>query len=79
MKNGWAGIVVFGHLRDSAELGRRPIGIKALGTHPGKSEKGLHSTVIDRTVHFAGIAFEPGAWLYADGDGIVVAEQAIHG
>jgi len=29
-------------------------------------------------VRFAGTTFRPGAWLYADADGVVVAEGAIH-
>ncbi|SFF33030.1 regulator of ribonuclease activity A [Fontimonas thermophila] len=76
--NGWAGIVVYGYVRDAEELAEQDIGIKALGTHPRKSEKGLHSAVQDRPVSFAGVTFRPGAWLYADADGIVIAEGPIH-
>lgn len=79
VKNGWAGIVVFGCVRDTAELGSQQVGIKALGAHPRKSEKGLHSAQRDKVVQFAGVTFRPGAWLYADGDGIVVSETPIHG
>ncbi|MFC4251504.1 MAG: ribonuclease E activity regulator RraA [Sinimarinibacterium flocculans] len=77
--NGWAGIVVFGYVRDSEELAEQAIGIKALGTHPRKSEKGLHSAAQDKAVGFAGVTFKPGAWLYADADGIVVSDVPIHG
>ena len=76
--NGWAGIVVNGFVRDSLELAEQDIGIKALGTHPRKSEKGLHSGQADRTVSFAGITIKPGDWLYADADGIVVSGKPIH-
>ncbi|GAC1631299.1 MAG: ribonuclease E activity regulator RraA [Nevskia sp.] len=79
VKNGWAGIVVYGYVRDSLELAEQGIGIKALGTHPRKSEKGLHSAASDKVVTFAGVTFRPGAWLYADADGIVVSDAAIHG
>jgi len=78
VKNGWAGIVVYGYVRDALELSDHAIGIKAMGTHPRKSEKGLHSAQVDKVVSFAGVTFKPGAWLYADVDGIVVADQAIH-
>ena len=78
VKNGWAGIVVNGCVRDSEELAAQDIGIKALGTHPRKSEKGLHSGHVDKVVSFAGANFSPGAWLYADADGIVVSDQPIH-
>lgn len=77
-KNGWAGIVVNGAIRDSEELVAQDIGVKALGTCPRKSEKGLHTAYLNRAVHFAGVHFMPGAWLYADADGVVVAETALH-
>ena len=77
-KNGWSGIVVNGCVRDTAELGAQAVGIKALAAHPRKSEKGLHSGHLDRTVEFAGVRFVPGAWLYADADGVVVASAPIH-
>ena len=76
--NDWAGIVVNGYIRDSEEISGQAIGVKALGTHPRKSEKGLHSAHRDRVVNFAGVSFVPGQWLYADADGIVVSETAIH-
>ena len=77
-KNDWAGVVVNGCVRDSEELAEQEVGIKALATHPRKSEKGLHTGHVDRVVEFAGVRFVPGAWLYADADGIVVAESAVH-
>lgn len=77
VKNNWAGIVVNGCVRDSEELVEQDVGIKALATHPRKSEKGLHSGHVDKVVTFAGVTFKPGAWLYADGDGIVVSDTKI--
>jgi regulator of ribonuclease activity A len=79
VKNRWAGVVVYGCIRDSEEIARQPVGVKALAVHPRKSEKGLHSAHADRVVSFAGVTFRPGAWLYADADGIVVSDQPIHG
>lgn len=78
VKNGWAGIVVNGCVRDSEELAAQNLGIKAMGLHPRKSERGLHSGQVDKVVTFSGVTFRPGAWLYADADGIVVSEQPIH-
>jgi len=78
VKNGWAGVVVYGLIRDSVEISQQDFGLKALGKHPRKSEKGLHSAQADRVVKFAGVEFKPGAWLYADADGIVVSEKPIH-
>ena len=74
--NGWAGIVVNGCIRDSAALAAMPIGVKALAATPRKSEKrgpGRH----DVPVSFAGVTFTPGHYLYADDDGIVVADKPL--
>ncbi|SHH28870.1 regulator of ribonuclease activity A [Hydrocarboniphaga daqingensis] len=78
VKNGWSGIVVYGYIRDSAEIATQAVGVKALGLHPRKSEKGLHSAVADKVVTFAGVHFHPGHWLYADRDGIVVSDKPLH-
>lgn len=75
---GWAGLVVNGCVRDSSELATFAVGIKALGLHPRKSEKGLHSGQAARAVTFAGVTFRPGAWVYADADGVVVSDEPIH-
>jgi regulator of ribonuclease activity A len=77
--NGWRGMVINGCIRDSQEIGRIGIGVKALGTHPRKSEKGLHLGHRDRSVSFAGVDFTSGGWLYADPDGIVVSRVELPG
>lgn len=74
MKEGWAGIVVNGCVRDSAELANIDIGIKALATHPRKSVKRGQGER-DVPVQFAGIEIRPGDHLYADRDGIVVTAE----
>lgn len=76
VNNGWAGIVVYGCVRDSGELGEQNIGVMALATHPKKSVKrGVGEE--DLEVAFADMRIAPGDWLYADEDGIVVAAAAI--
>lgn len=77
--NGWSGILVNGCVRDGVELAGQAIGIKALASHPRKSDKGAHGGQIDRPVEFAGVRFVPGHWLYADEDGILIAPQALAG
>ncbi|ABI56521.1 ribonuclease E activity regulator RraA [Alkalilimnicola ehrlichii MLHE-1] len=75
-KNGWAGVVVYGCVRDSAELATIDLGVKALNVHPLKSvKKGIGER--DVTVTFAGITIQAGDWLYADEDGIVVARNSL--
>ena len=78
VKNGWAGTVINGCSRDCKEIRKMPVGVKALGTHPRKSEKGLHSGHRDMTVVFAGVMFRSDQWLYADEDGIVLSQVALH-
>jgi regulator of ribonuclease activity A len=77
LANGWSGIIVNGCIRDSHEIGRLPIGLKALGTHPRRSEKGLHTGHRDRPVTFAGVTFRSGHWVYADADGILISEAVL--
>ena len=74
--NGWAGIVVYGCIRDSAEIAGIEIGLKALATHPCKSDKRGDGQV-GIPVTFGGVRFEPGHWLYADADGVVVSPRRL--
>lgn len=76
VENGWSGVVMYSLIRDSAEIGTMPLGVKALGTHPLKSEK-KNQGEIDLRVTFGGVTFTPGEWLYADEDGIVVSKKAL--
>lgn len=76
VKNGWAGIVVYGCIRDSAAIGGMDIGVFALGTHPLKTVK-RNEGQVDLNVTFGGIDFVPGHHLYADGDGIIVSARAL--
>ncbi len=76
-RNGWTGIVVNGCVRDTAQLGALDIGIKALAAHPLRSRKRGQGER-DGSVRFAGVSFRPGQYLYADDDGLIVAEQALH-
>jgi regulator of ribonuclease activity A len=71
IENGWAGLVVNGAVRDSALLAGLPIGLKALGTNPRRSNK-TGAGSVDAPVGFGGVTFRPGELLYADDDGVVV-------
>jgi len=74
--NGWEGVIINGCIRDSAAIKEMPIGVKALGTCPMKTEKrGLGDANVP--VRFAGVDFVPGHYVYADEDGIVVSERAL--
>lgn len=72
LKNGWAGVIIFGAVRDANALGTLDFGVKALGTNPRKSAKtGAGRT--DVPLRQGGAVFTPGAWLYSDDDGLLVA------
>jgi regulator of ribonuclease activity A len=70
-KNGWAGVVVDGCVRDSAELAACAVGIRALALMPLPTEK-RQTGQRDVAVQVQGVWVRPGDWLYADEDGIVV-------
>jgi regulator of ribonuclease activity A len=74
--SGWAGVVVYGAVRDVDELAAQPIGVRALALFPRKSERGTHPGQVDVPVIFAGVTFRAGNWLCADRDGIVVLPEA---
>lgn len=78
VKNGWAGIVVYGCIRDSAAIGDMAIGVFALDTHPMKTVK-RNVGEADIPVSFGGVTFVPGEWLYADEDGVIVSSAPLHG
>lgn len=71
-KNGWAGILVNGCIRDSEEINGCDIGVRALATHPQRSiRKGVGEK--DLQVSIAGATVRPGDWIYADADGVLVS------
>lgn len=69
--HGWAGVVVYGAVRDRHELAETDLGIKALGSNPRKSAK-AGTGEADVVVTIGDVDFHPGAMLYADDDGILV-------
>ena len=74
--SGWAGLIIFGCIRDSEDIASMPLGVKALGTIPRKTvkrDRGDHEVV----VRFGGVTFKPGHFLYADPDGIVVSSEPL--
>jgi regulator of ribonuclease activity A len=74
--NGWAGFVIYGCIRVSAAIDAMALGVKALGTHPLKTDKRGEGQR-DLAVSFADVTFQPGHWLYADEDGVIVAPRRL--
>jgi len=76
VKNGWAGLVIYGCVRDIEVLETLPLGVKALGSIPLKTEKrGLGDLNVQ--VRFGGVNFVPGHAIYADKNGVLVSPQAL--
>jgi regulator of ribonuclease activity A len=76
VQNGWAGLVLWGAVRDVEELAKLDIGIKAIGSNPMRSGKNRYGE-IDIPVSFGGAIFRPGASLYSDDDGMVVCDEPL--
>ncbi len=70
-RNGWAGVIVHGCVRDAAELAQTEVGIRALALLPLPTEK-RNAGERDVAVQIGGTWVRPGDRLYADADGIVV-------
>jgi regulator of ribonuclease activity A len=71
-RNGWAGAIVNGAVRDADELDACRFGVRALDLVPRRSDKrGLGERGV--AVSFAGVAIRPGDWIYADRDGWLVS------
>lgn len=75
-RNGWAGVVIDGCVRDVAELAASATGIRALASMPLPTEK-RNEGQRDVAVQIQGVWVRPGDWLYADEDGIVVSDRAL--
>jgi len=76
VENGWQGIVMYGLIRDTADINQMDIGVKALGAYPLKSvKKGAGEKDIEVT--FSGVTFTPGEYLYADEDGVITIKEKL--
>lgn len=73
-RNGWAGVVVDGAVRDASELAASDVGLLALALMPLPTVK-RNVGQADVQVHIQGVPIWPGDWLYADPDGVVVASR----
>ncbi len=74
-RNGWAGVVIDGCVRDVAELAASAVGICALAAMPLPTER-RNEGQRDVPVQIQGVPVRPGDWLYADADGVVVMAPA---
>ena len=75
-ENGWLGVVINGCVRDVEILKTINLGVRALNCHPLKSNK-RNEGQLNISISFAGVGFEPGQYLYADENGMVIANTQL--
>jgi regulator of ribonuclease activity A len=76
IRNQWSGLLIYGCVRDAATLAQLDLGVMALASHPRKSvKKGVGD--LDIPLHFAEVNVSPGHVLYADEDGILIANEQL--
>lgn len=74
--NGWAGLVIFGCIRDVDVIAEIHLGVQALAPIPIKSvRRGVGE--VDLPVRFGGVTFNPGEFVYADNNGVIVSAEAL--
>jgi regulator of ribonuclease activity A len=76
VRNGWAGVVIDGCVRDVMELAALDVGIRARASMPMPTEK-RNQGQADLAVQIEGVWVRPGDWLYADEDGMVISTRCL--
>ncbi len=76
VKNGWAGIIINGYVRDTKITKTIDAGLFALGTCPRRSSKRA-SSIRGEVLIFGGITFKERDWIYADVDGVIVSREEL--
>jgi regulator of ribonuclease activity A len=74
--NGWAGIIVFGAVRDADEIDSCNLVVRAIATCPQPTQKKGEGAV-NVPVEIAGLRIEPGQWLYEDRDGVLISASKL--
>lgn len=75
-RNGWAGVVIDGCVRDVLELAALDLGIRALASMPLPTER-RGAGQQDIALQVQGVWVRPGDWLYADEDGMVLSGSRV--
>ena len=73
---GWAGIIIFGACRDVEVLAGIDFGVFALGCVPIKSVRRGEGQ-LGIPIQFGGVAFHSGDHVYADANGVIVADRQL--
>jgi len=76
VNNGWSGLIIYGSVRDVDALAALELGVQALTAIPVKTlKRGIGDLNIE--IEFGGVTFNPGDYVYADNNGVVVAKTAL--
>ena len=74
--NGWAGVVIYGGVRDVGTIQTMDLGVKASGAVPIKTERRDQGAIGDAIV-FGDVTVRSGMYLYADLNGVAVSNEAL--
>lgn len=76
VKNGWEGIIINGCIRDVDAIASMDLGVQALAAIPLKTDRrGIGD--LNVPISFGGVTFNPGEYVYADNNGVVVSAQPL--
>lgn len=76
VKNHWNGVIIYGCVRDVDAIAELDLGVHALAAIPRKSNRqGVGETDIE--LSFGGVTIQSGQYVYADNNGIVIAEESL--
>lgn len=76
IENNWEGVIIFGAVRDVAQMAQMSLGVKALGTSPFKTEK-RGAGEVNVTLMMLNQIVQPKEYIYADWNGILISKQAL--
>lgn len=73
---GWRGVIIWGAIRDSLGIQELPLGVMALAATPRRGWTPQGSTA-GEALAIGGVTIKPGQWIYADRDGVIVANAPL--
>ena len=74
--NGWAGVIVYGCVRDVDDMAEMDIGVMALGRIPRKSTRRDEGQT-DIEISFGDLTLQSGMFVYADNNGIIANHKPL--
>lgn len=76
IENGWAGVVVYGCVRDVDDMAQMEIGVMALGCIPRKSTRRDEGQT-DIEIRFGDLTLHSGMFIYADNNGMIASNKSL--